>query len=197
VGIRSFRGQKNITYKQGDERSFTSNVTVGKFSGKASEALALRTMLVITNEKLRENVRESLGGVYVIQAWNTLDRYPAPEYQVKTWMSCDPEKAEMLNTAAIATIDSIKAGLYADKYVDTAKTTMEKTYEESIKSNRYWVSNMSNNVFKGYAIDQFLDYPQCLAKLNKKELTKAARKYLSFDKNKLSVTMLPMEAAKE
>jgi zinc protease len=193
VGVRSFRGQKSVTFRKGDERSFTSNVTVGKYSNKAADSAALRTMLVIANEKLRENVRENLSGVYTIQAWSVLDRYPKSEYLVKTWMSCDPEKATMLNDAAFATMDSIEAGLYDQKYVDTAKTTMQKTYEESIKTNRYWINNMTNNVFKGYTIDQFLDTPKYLDKMNKKALTKAAKKYLSFDKNKLSVTMMPIE----
>lgn len=193
VGIKPFKGNKDISFRRGNERSFATNVTTGKFSNTPENNIALSTLMVIAFEKLRENVRENLSGVYAIQAWSTTEIYPKPEYMVKTWMSCDPLKVDMLNAATFATLDSIKAGNYDAKYVETAKITLEKRYDELFKTNSYWLNNMDKNVFNGQKVDGFVDNPKILAKLDKKALVKAAKKYLSFDKNKLSLIMLPEE----
>ncbi|MDD5408418.1 MAG: hypothetical protein PHW06_06490, partial [Candidatus Cloacimonas acidaminovorans] len=62
---------------------------------------------------------------------------------------------------------------------------------ENIKSNRYWVNNMSENISYGLPIDCFLDYPVLYDKLDKKAITKTAKQYYVFDKSLLSVYMFP------
>ncbi|MDD2229058.1 MAG: insulinase family protein [Candidatus Cloacimonetes bacterium] len=192
VGIKPFSGKKEVRFNKGEsELTFASNVTKGKYKFTATNNIAMNTLMMVAFEKLRENVREELGGVYVIQNWSTMERYPKPFYSVQTWMSCDPANVDMLNAATFATLDSLKAGLFDEKYVESAKTTMLKQYEERIKSNNYWMASMERNDWVGLPIDGFLDYPAIYAKMNKKIITKAAKQYLSFDKDLLQVIMLP------
>ncbi|MDD4309612.1 MAG: insulinase family protein [Candidatus Cloacimonetes bacterium] len=193
VGITTFSGIKEIRFNKGSERTFAYNVTKGKYKYSPAADANLNALMIVSNEKLRENVRENLSGVYSVQAWRSLERYPKPVYRLQTWMACDPEKVDLLQEASFATLDSLKAGTFDDKYVQVAKTTLQKRYEESIKSNRYWIANIENNVFNGKPIDAFLDNPKLYAKLDKKTVVKAAKQYLSFNKNKLSVIMLPLE----
>jgi len=192
VGIKPFSGKKEVRFHKGEsDLSYASNVTKGKYKFTATNNIAMNTLMMIAFEKLRENVREELGGVYAIQNWSTMERYPKPFYTVQTWMSCDPANVDMLNNATFATLDSLKAGLFDAKYVEAAKTTMSKRYEENIKNNGYWMASMERNNWVGQPIDVFLDYPALYAKMNKKIITKAAKQYLSFDKDLLKVIMLP------
>lgn len=197
IGIKPFSGKKEIRFRKGEsDLTYATNVTKGKYKFTALNNVALNTLMMVTFEKLRENVRENLSGVYSIQNWSTMERYPKPFYTVQTWMSCDPAKVDMLNDAAFATMDSLKQGLFDEKYVEAAKTTMLKRYEESIKSNNYWIASMERNLWVGQPIDVFMDYPAIYAKMDKKTITKAAKQYLSFDKDLLKVIMLP-ETPKE
>ncbi|PKN72425.1 MAG: peptidase M16 [Candidatus Cloacimonetes bacterium HGW-Cloacimonetes-3] len=192
IGIKPFSGKKEIRFHKGEsDLTFATNVTKGKYKYTAANNIAMNTLMMVAFEKLRENVREDLSGVYAIQNWSTMERYPKPFYTVQTWMSCDPAKVDMLNDATFATLDSLKQGLFEAKYVESAKTTMLKRYEESIKSNRYWIASMERNLWVGQPIDIFVDYPAIYAKMDKKTVTKAAKKYLSFDKDLLKVIMLP------
>lgn len=194
VGIKTFAGSKQVRFQKGEsDRAFASNVTAGKYGYKPGDNASLNAIMLVSSEKLRENVRENLSGAYTIGLWPDLIRYPKPEFTVTTWMGCDPEKVDMLSEATFATLDSLKSGQFDNKYLESAKTTMLSSYEQDIKTNRYWMSRMSDNVFNKLPIDSFLDYPNYVSRLDKKAMVKAANKYLSFDKKKLSVIMIPQK----
>ena len=191
VGIRAFTGKKEITFNKGTERSFVSNVTNNKASISPQNNVQQSALQMIAYEKLRENVRENMSGAYVVEIQSSYDYMPEPGIFTFTWMGCNPERARELNAAIFATLDSLKNGLFADKYIESTKTTLHKKYEENIKSNRYWVNNMSENISHNLPIDCFLDYPALYDKLNKKAITKTAKQYYVFDKSLLSVYMFP------
>ena len=191
VGIRAFTGKKEITFNKGTERSFVSNVTNDKASISPQNNVQQSALQMIAYEKLRENVRENMSGAYVVEIQSSYDYMPEPGIFTFTWMGCNPERARELNAATFTTLDSLKNGLFADKYIESTKTTLHKKYEENIKSNRYWVNNMSENISHNLPIDCFLDYPALYDKLNKKAITKTAKQYYVFDKSLLSVYMFP------
>ena len=191
VGIRAFTGKKEITFNKGTERSFVSNVTNNKASISPQNNVQQSALQMIAYEKLRENVRENMSGAYVVEIQSSYDYMPEPGIFTFTWMGCNPDRARELNAATFATLDSLKNGLFADKYIESTKTTLHKKYEENIKSNRYWVNNMSENISHNLPIDCFLDYPALYDKLNKKAITKTAKQYYVFDKSLLTVYMFP------
>ena len=158
VGIRAFTGKKEITFNKGTERSFVSNVTNDKASISPQNNVQQSALQMIAYEKLRENVRENMSGAYVVEIQSSYDYMPEPGIFTFTWMGCNPERARELNAATFTTLDSLKNGLFADKYIESTKTTLHKKYEENIKSNRYWVNNMSENISHNLPIDCFLDY---------------------------------------
>ena len=191
VGIRAFTGKKEIIFNKGTERSFVSNVTNNKASISPQNNVQQSALQMIAYEKLRENVRENMSGAYVVEIQSSYDYMPEPGIFTFTWMGCNPDRARELNAATFATLDSLKNGLFADKYIESTKTTLHKKYEENIKSNRYWVNNMSENISHNLPIDCFLDYPALYDKLNKKAITKTAKQYYVFDKSLLTVYMFP------
>ncbi|OQC05978.1 MAG: Protease 3 precursor [Candidatus Cloacimonetes bacterium ADurb.Bin089] len=191
TGVRAFNGKKEISFHKGTERSFVSNVTNNKASISPQNNVQQAALQMIAYEKLRENVRENMSGAYVVEIQSFYDFLPKPDIITLTLMGCNPERARELNAATFATLDSLKNGLFADKYIESTKTTLHKKYEENIKSNRYWVNNMSENIAYNLPIDCFLDYPALYDKLDKKAITKTAKQYYGFDKSLLSVYMFP------
>ena len=147
--------------------------------------------MILANDKLRENVRENMSGVYAVTVWSSYDFLPKLSFVTQTWMGCDQIRAKDLNAATFATLDSLKNGLFADKYLDATRTTLHKTYEENINTNKYWINNMSSNVSLGLPIDCFMDYPALYDNVNKKAIMEAAKQYFGFDKSCLSVYMYP------
>lgn len=196
AGIRTVRGIKESRFAKGSsESAYVAHVTADSFKLNDDNKTQMSAMLMVLNEKLRENIREHMSGVYAIQAWQGYIDQPKQEYTISIWMSCSPERVDELNEAIFATIDSIKAGAFEDRYVISSKAVLEKRYEENIYQNRYWMNNMLSNASANIKLDSFLDHPDRYARIDKKTITKAARKYLNFDNTKLSVIMVPEKSA--
>ncbi|MDD3534401.1 MAG: insulinase family protein, partial [Candidatus Cloacimonetes bacterium] len=192
AGILPFQGQKEVDFRRGSsESAYVSHVTTGKMKLTNANKTEMSAMLMVLNEKLRENIREHMSGVYVIQAWQQYESHPHEHYTLSILMTCDPERAEELNTAIFATVDSVRTGQFAERYVTSSKAVLQKRYEENISQNRYWLNNMVNNAFGRAELDSFLDHPSRYAKIDKNTITKAAKKYLRFDKDCLTVIMKP------
>lgn len=196
VGIRLVQGRKEIRFQKGaTDRCFVSHVTNGAYSYTTANDVNSNALELVLNEKLRENIREERSGVYFIQAWTGKERYPKPAYTLQCLMACAPARVDELNDAIFATLDSVKAGRFAEKYVTTARETMQKTYLENLRSNRYWMNNIQSSIWLDLPLEGFLDKGGLIAKLDKKAIAGAAKKYLNFQKNKLSVIMLPEKPA--
>lgn len=191
-GIRPVSGIKDVTiYKGADQRCFSALVTHNPANLSSSERLTVNTLAYILNEKLRENIRESRSGVYVVQSWPSTDRYPSPFTTTTVFMACSPERVQELNIAIIATIDSLKAGDFADKYINDAKLTILNVFNENIRTNSFWSIRMSSALQLGRPIDAFVNTPALLEKIDRAAIVDVAKRYLNFDKNMLSVIMLP------
>ena len=192
AGIRPFEGLKNIRFQKGEsDRCFASLATSGSYELSQQNAIDLTAMLMVLNEKLRENIREERSGVYFVQAWSETNRYAKPHFTLQTYMACSPARVDELNLAILATIDSLKAGQFGEKYLTSTTTTLQKTYEENIRNNSYWANLIARNSQNGLPLTGFLDNEKYYAKIDKASIVKAAKRYLTFDKNRLSVIMLP------
>lgn len=192
LGIEASKGHKEIVFYKGEsDRSFVAHFTAGYAPITEENSVGMSALVYLLNEKLRENIREQRSGVYFIQAWNTVDPFPRPNYTLRTMMACSPDRVEELNQAIFATLDSIRAGAFDEKYVSAAKATLQTSMEERLRTNDYWLYTMQNNLWRGRTLDAFLDFPELYSKLDKATIVKAANRFLSFDDNTLSVIMLP------
>lgn len=190
--IRKLNGIHDVRFRKGaSESAQVAHMTNGKICLKDKNRSKIDAMLLVLNEKLRENIREELGGVYVVQAWQSYEQHPKEEYEITIYMACDPDKVDELNEALFETVESVRSGDFDQSYVDSAKQVLKKRYEENISQNRYWQAHMVNNYFGREKIDAFLNMEARYAKLTKKDVVKTAKKYLRFDKNRLTLIMVP------
>ncbi len=191
VGLNPVQGKSKIQLRQGQsERSFASLITNAKYSFNARNSVLLDALMHVVNEKLRENIRENLSGVYVVQAVPNTSNYPRPHIQVFTFMACSPARVDELNAATEATLDSLRRGLIDERYLASARATLQQVHSEMIRSNRYWGSQMASNLKQGLPLTQGIAETGFSA-INRKSVAKAARKYLNYGRNQLTLVMLP------
>ena len=129
--------------------------------------------------------------MYFVQSYLTSTRFPSPYSSLYTFMSCSSDRVEELSDAILATMDSLKAGLFDDKYVETARVTMLQNHQQRMRQNRYWISNMQQSLMQGRPIDQFLDNPSLIEKVTKENITQMAQKYLNTDQSLIKLIMNP------
>ncbi|MDD4223283.1 MAG: insulinase family protein [Candidatus Cloacimonetes bacterium] len=191
-GLLPFSGIREARFHKGSsDRAFVANFTSGDYEFSLQNEVDLKALEFVLNEKLRENIREELSGVYFIQAFSLASDYPRSYSALGTFMGCSPARVDELNAAIFATLDSLKAGQLEEKYVTAARETMKQQYQEDIRSNSYWLNQLQSSVWLKRPLGQWLNIPACHDALSRERILAAASKYLNFAENKLSVIMLP------
>jgi len=192
TGVRFTQGKKDLTvYKGLDDKStvmLTMN-TPAELHGKTRHELRSLTMLM--DEKLRENIRETRSGVYFVGAWGTIGKYPDPYSQIDIYMQCAPERTEELTDAILATLDSLKAGQFDEKYVNVVKVTSLKRLETDLRENRWWLNSIYDQVYYGYSLNDLLSDRSDLAGLDMSQLRRTTAEYLNHDTHLVKGTLLP------
>lgn len=191
-GVRFTQGIRNQDiYKGQDEKSVVQFAITGDTEFTAKAQMELRNLTFLMNEKLRENIRETRSGVYFIGSWGDIARYPVPTYQIYIYMQCAPDRVEELSEAVVATLDSLKAGLFDEKYVNVVKITRQKRLEIETKDNRWWLSSIYNQASYGFPMNNLLKDMNTINTLTHKELKAAAEKYLNHRTNLLRSALYP------
>ncbi|HNT52323.1 MAG TPA: insulinase family protein [Candidatus Syntrophosphaera sp.] len=192
VGLEPQPGKQEKRFHMGESgRSFVSHITNGKYSPGPREQVILDALTNVLNEKLFENIREDRSGVYFVQMIPSTEFYPVPHFQMISLMGCAPERVDELSDAIFATLDSIRAGRFDQRYIVAARATLEQRRAEDIRSNRFWTSQLLGNLKNKRPLTEFLKEPRHYPEINRKNLAKAARHYLNYGKNRLSLILLP------
>jgi zinc protease len=197
-GVRFAEGKQEINVYKGQDAKSIVMFSLPAYTHVDSRTnVRLGNLTMLMNEKLRENIRETRGGVYFIGAWQDYRPYPNPALQIAIYMQCAPERVEELSDAVVATLDSLKAGLFEEKYVNTIKTTRLKRLETDVKDNRWWMGTIYSGLWNGYPLNDILKEREAVKHLTLKELQQTAAKYLVHDSNLLRGALFPAQQTPE
>ena len=82
--------------------------------------------------RLRERVREELGGTYSIGIGASASDLPDHEYRITAWFSSDPERADELFEEVPIGVDWAREGA-EQMYLNTAKEILRSNREEQFR----------------------------------------------------------------
>ena len=149
----------------------------------ASEILGIR---------LRERVREALGGTYSIGVYTDgTASLPDPEYQVYVLFGSDPERVEELFAEVLDQVDWLSSG-GEQKYLDTAKELFRASRQERLRENGFWLTQIRTAARRGESFDEIVDFDDWLEALTLEQVAAAAQRYLTDDRY-VRVVLLPEE----
>lgn len=153
--------------------------------------LALSELLTI---KLREALRENLGGTYGVSVGASASREPIPAYSFSIGFGSSPERLEALTAAALAQIDSIKRFGVTEDYLVKVRQAALRGRETALKQNQYWLSQISTFDQVGWPLAQIPEADKLILSLTSADLQRAASRYLRTD-NYVRVSLYPDQPA--
>lgn len=179
TGIR-FKSKKG-SYEEAGQVSNKSSVNLymeGKDKviedGEHTVALARR----IISQRLRERIREEMGGVYGISTRLAYFEFPEVTRFVSISFTCDPErKGEILKEINII-LDKVTKDGVTQKELDTAKSQQDVTYDTVIEQNRFWVNRISSAMTDGDDILSVDESKAIYQKVTVAELNKFIKEYM-------------------
>ena len=155
--------------------------------------LELRAMTSVLQIKLREVLREDLGGTYGVWISSSGSRYPDEEYRISITFGSDPERVEELTQVIFEQIDSLKTVGTTDLYIDKVKEMRQRQREIDLKENSFWVGSLASLDFNGVDPRRLIQYPALVDSLTAEAVQQAAQNYFNMDRY-VRVVLYPEEA---
>jgi zinc protease len=194
-GIKPPPGVVERTVVKGIEpKSQTALVFTGPGKATQGERAALNALGDILEIRLREELREELGGTYSVGVNAGLTKIPREEYRVVITFGSAPTRADSLVRAVFAQIDTLQASGPKAEDLSKVKETAVRSRETDLRQNGWWLQLLVGARREGGDPAARLALDAELARLTPEVLRTAAATYLDRSRF-VRVTLLP-EAAK-
>jgi len=189
--IRYPEGQIKESITAGIEPvSMVSLIYSGDFDWTRDELYKMISLESVLQTKLTKVVREEASGVYGIGIRFAPAKDPVSDYNFRFTFSCDPERTEELKDLVKSQIEDVRKGAFDEQIVLDVKEAQLVGYEESLKKNNWWLSQMENVWYYGYDIETIINKREMYQSLTPKDIKYTADKYLS-DVNLMEVILYP------
>ena len=172
-----------------EPRSISAVIFAGDAEWDRQDSLTLRAAGEMLQIRLRERLREELGGTYFVSVNANLQLLPDPEYQISIFYGSDPARADELLTEVFEEIDWLRNG-GEQQNLDTVKELLRTPREEQLRDNGFWLNQIRVTTQRG---EQFADvhlFEEWLDAITLDQVVAAAQRYLTDDRY-VRVVLLP------
>lgn len=142
VGLKPPTGVVTKIVRRGIEpKARTQIIFTGPFDfDNREDRLQIGLMAETFQIKLREILREDLGGTYGVGVRARPSRYPTGSYRLSVSFGCDPERIDELTAVVFEQIDSLRAVGLDSTYTDKVREIRRREREVNLKENGWWLS---------------------------------------------------------
>jgi zinc protease len=183
VGVTSPEGVVARVVEKGLEpQSRAAIVFSGPFEYTRVERNAIRAMASILQTRLRETLREDLGGTYSVSASASYERIPRPEFSVSINFGSAPERNNALVDRVFEEITRLQADGPTPQEVSDAIEALVRAFEENMEQNGFLVSQLYFRYRDGMDVAGLFSARDDYRKITAAEVQAAAKKYLTPDR---------------
>ena len=191
VGMRPPTGVVERRVEKGAEpKSQTRLIFTGPMEYNQEQRVALRAMSLVLETRLREILREELGGTYSVSVGPSYEKFPRQEYSVMVGFGSGPDRADALAARVLEEITTLRTNGPTETQVADARTGLLREMEINKVSNSYLLTNIYARVQSGEDLKTFFEIPGYYERLTPAAIRDAARTYLKPD-NYVKVVLVP------
>ncbi len=193
LGLRAPTGVFAETVYGGIEpRSQTRIAFTGPFNYEdQAERTGIRAMAMVLETRLRDRMREELGGTYSINVRANMTWQPVESYTFTITFGSDPERTDELVQAVFDGIEDLKSAPPDDDLVSDVRQALLRSFETGFQENRtllgQLVSDYQRDADPGASIRS---YPASAEALTPVSIQEDAQQYLNLE-NRIRVTLMP------
>ena len=138
-----------------------------------------------------EKIREEEGGTYGVSSAGGISRYPEGQSVLQIMFDTDPEKMAHLNEIIHNVLKEIAANGPREADFSKVKEYMNKSYNENLKENSYWMNVLDTRYF--YGEDAYTNYIDTVNAITPAEVRDFVSNLLNQG-NKKTIVMMPKVA---
>ncbi len=137
----------------------------------------------VLNIRLREVMREDMGGVYGVSVFASLIREPQMRRDFEISFTCDPDNVEKLKDAAFAEIAKIAKNGIGEDYLAKVREQIKREHETESKENAWWSQTIHEALWSGEDFKVLTDTDAEIARATSANVQAAAKHF--FDPKKV------------
>ena len=103
----------------------------------------IRGLASVLEIRLRELLREALGGTYDVSVSGVASRIPREEYSFSIGFSSAPERTDELVRTVFAAIDTIRTAGPAERDLQKVIEAEARSRETALRQNGYWLGQIA------------------------------------------------------
>ena len=176
-----------------EARSINSVVFTGPFEWNRANRYLLTSMLDVLRIRLRERIREHLGGTYGVGVQSNLSHYPRERYEITVSFGCAPDRVDELTTELFKEIERFKSEGPGTEEMSKVKEIQVREYETNLRENSFWLNTLRFYYFHDEDPENILRYTSLVENLEAGDIQAAARRYLN-EQNYVKVVLFPEES---
>ncbi|HEX8359542.1 MAG TPA: insulinase family protein [Longimicrobium sp.] len=189
-GVRTPAGVVRKTVKRGVEpQARTQVVFSGPVVWERRSVALLRTLADALQIRLRERLREQLGGTYGVAVAASAQREPRPEYRFVVDFSAAPDRLDELSAALFTELEAVKRGGVTEADLAKVREQHRRERETQVRENDFWMNQLVQYDHHGWDLAGIIA-PPLSQTFTPADLRDAARAYLNVERY-VQVSLLP------
>ncbi len=195
VGIRRIGGVVKKSWSLGQEpKARVSIMFHGAEPWTRDKDRDMYVLSRVLSVRLREVMREDMGGVYGVGAGGGISRSPRQERTFTISFGADPNRVDELIKAANAEVAKILKDGVPEDYLDKVRKGYEREREIQLKSNGFWLGWLESTARYKEDPNIILDAQPMLKRMTAANVKASIKKYLD-GKTLYQAIMLPATKA--
>ena len=183
VGVHSPEGVVTFVIEKGIAPKSSARITFhGPAEWSPRNAHILSSTAEVLRIRLREVLREDMGGVYGVGVNGRISRFPKQRYSFTVSFSCDPERVEELTAAVFAEIEALKEDGPGDDYIAKVREIQTRKRETDLERNGFWARQLAYQERNDLELTDILRYDELIEAVTRESVHEAVRHYLDTDR---------------
>lgn len=138
-----------VVRKGADPKAQTSILITGEIPWTPDAALRASAVSGILSMRMRETLREDLGGTYGVGVAVTLDRWPVGRFTTSVAFGSDPQRVDSLGDIALAVLRKFAAEGPTNDELAKIREAMLRSRETDLKQNQFWIDLLESQPLWG------------------------------------------------
>jgi zinc protease len=146
--------------------------------------------------RLREVLREDMGGVYGVSVGAWVSREPTQRKGFRVFFGCNPDNVDKLKTAVFDEIGKIAKDGIGPLYLEKIHEQLRREHETNLKENRWWQNSLEEAYYYGDDFKVVTDVDAIAKRATSDHIKASAKRFFDPGKYVLGV-MKPKPAEKD
>jgi zinc protease len=178
IGVTWARGPIEKTIVAGTEpKSFVSLTSIAPDRWSLDGARDAEVLTKVLEIRLREVLREDMGGVYGVTVNAALAREPSQRREFEVMFGCDPQNVDKLKQAVFAELARIGKEGVGEPYLAKVREQLRREHQTNSKDNQWWIQTIHEAYWSGEDFTAITDADAEISRATSANVQAAAKRF--------------------